>query len=123
MKRKRDQARASTTGANAARSEDINLEIRPFGPTPDQLAALAQRLEVHTAVKKFLAKTRHRLLGIALVHSTEDPKPAKPSPPQQFRATFFDYTNNRSIIATGRPALSREAQRDGVRTAAAPEPR
>jgi hypothetical protein len=107
MKRKQDQARASTTGAktakvvNAANTEDINLKIQPFGPTPDQLTALAPRLNAHPAVKKLLDKTRHRLLGIALVHPVEDTKPAKPRPPQQFRATFFDYTNNRSIIATG----------------------
>jgi hypothetical protein len=104
MKRRRDQARASATGAKAtkhAKSEDINLKIQPFGPTPDQLTALAPRLTAHPPVKKLLAKTRHRLLGIALVHPVEDTKPAKPRPPQQFRATFFDYTNNRSIIAIG----------------------
>src|SRR2546426_10429084 len=92
---------AGTAGGRAATGAELRLRIQRFGPTPEQVQALAPRLTTHPAVRKYLAKTRHRLLGIALVDPVEHTKPAKPRAPQAFQATFFDSTHNRAIPASG----------------------
>jgi hypothetical protein len=102
MQRKRDDARAASAGA-AKRPQvaEIQLKIRPFGPTVEEVEALTPRLKSDPAIRRYLAKTRNRLLRIALVDPIEETKPARPRAPQHFRATFFDYTNNRAVIASG----------------------
>lgn len=81
--------------------EDILVEIQPFGPTPEQVQALAQTVTRHQAVQEYLAETRYRLLRIDLLDPPEEPKSARLKAPNRFQATFFDYTNNRTVFATG----------------------
>jgi hypothetical protein len=40
-------------------------------------------------------------LRIEVVEPFEDTKPARPKPQNRFRAVFYDYTNNRTVFATG----------------------
>jgi hypothetical protein len=89
--------------ARAAGSDrtEVKLTIEPFGPTPADVDALAQRIVEHRAVQTMLAKTRYRLLYVDLVDDDGDAKVEKPRPPAGFRATFYDYTNSRTILATG----------------------
>jgi hypothetical protein len=86
-----------------ASAGDNELEVRfaPFGTTPEQIEAIAQKITKHRAVQAFLAKTRHRLVRVDLLDPLDDKKPARLVSPDRFRAVFFDYTNNRSVIATG----------------------
>lgn len=84
-----------------AEGEQFSLKIQPFGPGPEQLQALAQSLTGHPAIQKYLAQTRHRLLRIDLLDPPEETKSARPKPPNRFQASFFDYTNNRTVLATG----------------------
>ena len=81
--------------------EELSVTIERFGPSPEQVKALAQSVTKHPAIKKYLAKTRHRLLRIDLLDPPEEPKSARARPPNRFQATFFDYTNNRTVFATG----------------------
>ena len=91
-----------TKQAKAARpTGELSVELKPFGPTREQAQALAQIVIRHPAVQKLLAKTRHRLLSLAFRDAPEDTKPARPKPPNRFEATFFDYSNNRSVLAVG----------------------
>src|SRR5262249_7172888 len=55
----------------------------------------------HRAVQALLARTRHRLLYLDLLSADEEVKAERPKPPDRFRATFFDYSNNRTILAIG----------------------
>jgi len=41
------------------------------------------------------------LLGTKLIEPSEDPKTRKPVAGTKYRTTFYDYTNNRSIIVSG----------------------
>jgi hypothetical protein len=96
--------RRSTTKhpkASGAEGEELSLKIQSFGPTPEQVQALAGTVARHRAIQEYLAKTHHRLLRIDLLDPPEAPKSAKPKVPNRFRATFFDYTNNRTVFATG----------------------
>lgn len=106
-----------------AKSEELTLKIEPFGPGPEQVQALAELVTRHGAVRRFLAKSHHRLLRIDLLDSSEEPKSARPAPPSRFRAIFLDYTNNRTIFATGnlrRPATL-EVTESGLQPRPSPE--
>lgn len=86
---------------------ELRIKIAPFGPTPNEIERLTEKVIKHKAVQAFLAKTRHRLLRVDLLDADEEKKPARPVPPNRFRAVFYDYTNNRTVLATGllaRPA-------------------
>ena len=83
----------------------VGVKIEPFGPTAADMEALAQRVTKHRAVQTMLAKSRHRLLYIDLLDA--DAKIDKPKEPERFRATFYDYTNNRTVFAIG--SLARPA--------------
>lgn len=115
MAARKRHAQRSTRG----RSE-VGLKIEPFGPTPADLAALAPRITRHRAVQAMLGRARSRLLYIDLLDADGDSKPERPRPADEFRATFVDYTNNRTIFATG--SLSNAARLDVVESAAQPLP-
>jgi hypothetical protein len=81
------------------------------------MRSLAQTVTKHRAVQAILAKTRFRLLRIDIVDDSPDKKPAKPKAPDKFRAVFFDYTNNRTVFATGNlatPTSSLEVTESGL---------
>jgi hypothetical protein len=62
------------------------------------------RLE-HRDLKAHLGRTRHRLLSVGLIELVEKLTP--PQPPEQFRATIYDYTHQRTLLATGPVATPR----------------
>jgi hypothetical protein len=79
--------------------------LRPFGPSAEQIGALADGLLEHRDLRPYLGRTRHRLLSVELIDVGE--KAARPQPPEQFRATIYDYTNQRTLRATGPIAAPR----------------
>ncbi len=108
------------TKLSRTKNRKLSLKIESFGPGPEQMQALAETLARHSAVQGLLAKTRHRLLRIDLVDSPDDPKRARPKPPSRFRAVFFDYTNNRAVIAAG--SLLKPATLEVTESALQPRP-
>ena len=97
--KKKRSARGSRVG-----TKEVSLKIEPFGPTPAEIEVLAQRIIKHKAVQTMLSKTRHRLLYIDLLDSEDGAKLDRPKPSERFLATFYDYTNNRTVLATGQLA-------------------
>jgi len=97
----RGRARRSRTSSRERTA--LNVRVEPFGPKPADIAALAQWLTRHRAIQGALGRTRHRLLRIDPLEPEPEPhvKPDKPKPPDRFRATFLDYTNRRTLFATG----------------------
>ncbi len=79
----------------------IRLKIEPFGPKPETMTAVAQAVMKHKGLQARLAKTQSRLLRIDLLEPPQETKPARPKPPQRFRAVIYDYTNNVALHATG----------------------
>jgi hypothetical protein len=83
------------------RSEpEITVKVRPFGPTTEQLAELGERVVAHAGVKKFLGRSRARLLYVEALDDADD-KPRRPRPPNRFRATIYDDTNHRTVLVDG----------------------
>jgi hypothetical protein len=77
------------------------VKVDPFGPTPAEIAQLAERVTKHRAVQALLGRSRRRLLYIDMVEREDAAKVEKPKPPERFRAVLYDYTNHRTVFATG----------------------
>jgi hypothetical protein len=90
--------------SSSAEGKKLGIKIQSFGPTPEQVQALARSVTRHRAVQSYLAKTRSRLLRVDLLEPAQETKLVKPKPPDRFRAVFYDYTNNRTVLAIGRVA-------------------
>jgi hypothetical protein len=105
--------------STAARG-DTNVKITPFGPKPEEMQALGRAVSQNSAVQALLRRTRHRLLRIDAVYPDEDAKVVRPKPPSRFRAVFFDYTNSRTVLATG--SLAKPAILEVTESAIQPRP-
>jgi hypothetical protein len=89
-------------------ADELSVKLERLGPTQRSLNQLAARVRRQPALADFLADSRHRLLSFELLEPPR--KQARPQPANAFRATYFDYTNNRTIRASG-PLADLEAVR------------
>ncbi len=85
-------------------AEELGVDVRSYGPDPAALQELSAGLLQRPALRDALARTRHELLSVELIEPCIlDPgrKVARPRPPDRFRATVYDYTNDRTVFAEG----------------------
>jgi hypothetical protein len=82
--------------------DDAQIGIERFGPGPQVIDEVSQAALEHPSVREQLSGTRHRLLSVRLLEPALEDKPGGLMPPDRYRATFYDYTNNRVVLATGR---------------------
>lgn len=102
MKKKTQKAGRAGDARETASQSELRLKIEPRGPDPGRIVQVSRALVEYPAVQEFLRKTRNRLLSFELVEPDPENKSARPGPPPHtYRATFFDYTNNRTIFVDG----------------------
>src|SRR5215207_7890858 len=89
------------TRSSATAGGDLRLRIESFGPSAEEMRALAQSVMKQRSLKTRLARTKNRLLSIDVNELPADTKPAQPKRPDRFRAIVYDYTNNVALHATG----------------------
>lgn len=78
--------------------QPMRVQVTPWGPTQEMLDGAAAGLSRQIQVRRFLRRTRSRLLSLELIQ--EDEKGSSESvPPNRYRGTFYDYTNNLTIVA------------------------
>ncbi len=77
----------------------ITIKVTPIGPTQEQIEAAKLRTERSEAVQNLLRGTKYRLLGFSYLES--EAKSSKTQFPTGFRVVFYDYTNDRTIVAEG----------------------
>lgn len=96
-------ARLETGGASksAHQSSGRTIRVTPWGPSQETIDASKATVMAHPSVQKYLKGTRHRLLHFEFVEP-EAKATGRSEPPSRYRAVIYDYTNNRTIIATGR---------------------
>ncbi|MBY0121544.1 hypothetical protein [Bacillus sp. S/N-304-OC-R1] len=90
-------------------SSEIIVEAVPFGPDHETMNQIRSICDNHPTIEKFLKGNRHLLLSLELLDlkdkpgnkSINRPKNSQLTPPSHFLATYYDYTNNRTVIATG----------------------
>ncbi|HZM85632.1 MAG TPA: hypothetical protein VFF31_03650 [Blastocatellia bacterium] len=76
------------------------ITVTPWGPDQATIDDTRARLLKNPAVQRYLAGKNSRMLSFDFLESGV--KEANPQPPSRYRAAFFNYTNNRAIVATGR---------------------
>ena len=97
---------------------DVRIEIEPFGPGPEVNEEVSEAVLDHPSVQEYLDGTRHRLLSVRLLDAEVEGKPDEPVPPDRYRATIYDYTNNR-VVGSRKSRRRRGLARGlGVRTPA-----
>ena len=88
---------------------DLKIQLKPFGPDQAELDAAANRVLRLSAVQGYLKNARHRVLSTVLLYPEPEAKPERPpAPPNRFRVTVYDYSNNRTLFVDGqldKPAL------------------
>jgi hypothetical protein len=102
-------------------AEELRIKTRPFGPDRATVERLRDGLLRQRALRAALRGTEHRLLSFELVEPER--KRAKPVRPRTFRATIFDYTGNRTLVATGPLAdpAALEVEELGIQPLPSPE--
>lgn len=77
----------------------VEIKVVPWGPTQADVEAAKTRVERSAAVQKELAGTKYRLLELHFIDNEDKSKATQP--PTRFEVVFYDYTNNRTLIAEG----------------------
>ena len=87
-------------GAPARPQEPHTIKVTPWGPDQETIDATKSQLTKQPALAPYLKGKRYRLIAFDFVESAV--KTDNPEPPSRYRATFFDYTGNRVVLAEGR---------------------
>ena len=95
-----DGPSSASKQAAAGPASALKVTVVPFGPTQDELDALKASLPVQPAVQALLKGADYRYLYSDLIEP-DVKKSGAPVPPSRFRAVFYDYTNQRAVVAEG----------------------
>lgn len=84
-------------------SSELKIDIKPFGPSQETVTKISELVMQNKLVKKYLDGTRNRLLWFEFIDPDDEysKNHNENSPPNHFRITFYDYTNNRTIFVKG----------------------
>ncbi len=93
-----NKAKGTPRGVTMQGSHSIT--ITPWGPDQAAVDAAKERVMRNTAVQKLLRGTRNRMLSFDFIDN-DTKATGRSEPPTRFRATIFDYNNNRAVIAEG----------------------
>lgn len=91
-------AQATDRNSETSAQGSVRVIVTPYGPTQDAIDAARATTVNRPEVQRLLKGTNHRLLHFEMVEPTAK---GSPSSPNRFIATFYDYTNNRTIRAEG----------------------
>jgi len=80
---------------------DVRIDVERFGRGPDAVEEGRRASLEHPSVRERLRGKRNRLLSVQLVEPAGRGKADEPAPPDRYRATIYDYDDNRVILATG----------------------
>ncbi len=80
------------------KTQSMNVEVRAVGPSQEMIDAASARLAGNSRVQSRLKGTRSHLISFELMLPDEKGS-ADYVAPSRYRGTFYDYTNNLTIIA------------------------
>src|SRR6266536_464283 len=81
-------------------ADRLTVKVEAFAPDQRAHDRVAQGLVRSRALRDHLGKAEHRLLALELLEPER--KTARPRERDRYRATYYDYTNNRAVHAQGR---------------------
>jgi hypothetical protein len=79
----------------ASAQEGHTIKITPIGPTQESIDAAKARVFKHPTVKQLLKGAESRMISFQLIESAAN------GTADGFKATLFDYTNNRAYVCSG----------------------
>jgi hypothetical protein len=81
--------------------ETVKINVTAWGPAQADVDAAKARAARSEAVQSVLANTKSRLVGFEYIENGGTRKDQPSLPPTRFRAVFYDYTNDRTLLAEG----------------------
>jgi hypothetical protein len=98
----------NTSKKRAKRAEQpLDIKVVPWGPTQEAFDAAKLRVERSGELQSMVKGAKYRLLEFGYVDNETKIGPTQP--PTRFRAVYYDYTNDRTIVAesdfAGREAI------------------
>lgn len=89
----------SKRGKAAQRSQaPLDVRVTNWGPGQSIINQTTTALPDQPALRRYLQGTRYRLLDFQLIETNNN----ETAPPDGFQATYYDYTNNRTVRAEGK---------------------
>ncbi|MDQ2746304.1 MAG: hypothetical protein M3T96_03485 [Acidobacteriota bacterium] len=93
-------AGGNTEKKHSRRSQQpLEIKVVPWGPTQAEINAAQVRIEQTAAVRNELKGVKYRQVGFEYLDGEGTDKSLPSVPPTRFRVTFYDYTNDRAVIA------------------------
>ena len=87
---------------NGNQHDDLQIDVERVGPGPDAIDEVRRASLEHPSVQERLRGKRSRLLSVQLLEPTDGGKADELEEPDRYRATIYDYDDNRVVVATGR---------------------
>jgi len=78
--------------------EPLRITAVQWGPTQEMVDSARLRVERSAAVQNALKGTKYHLLAFEYIENGGD-KSQTSTPPTRFRVVFYDYTNDRTLVA------------------------
>src|SRR5688572_26754171 len=107
------------TTKRSKRQGPLTLKVVPWGPSQADVDSAIARVQNSSVLRSLLNGTKFRQLEFEYIEVENKSGPTQP--PKRFRVVFYDYTNDRSIVAeadfAGRePVTAREEYRNPTPT-------
>lgn len=77
----------------------VEIKVVPWGPTQKEIDAAKVRVEQSAEVLNELRGSKNRLVGFEYIDGSGTDKTQPTQVPTRYRVTFYDYTNDRAVIA------------------------
>ena len=91
-------ANENSTKREKRAQEPVKITAVQWGPTQNVVDAAKLRVERSAAVQNALKGAKYRMLSLNYIDNSGD-KLQPSTPPKRFRMVFYDYTNDRTLVA------------------------
>jgi len=99
-------------------ADELTVKVEPFGPDQRAIDRIERDLRRHPAARELIGGDNRRLLSVEPLEPAR--RTVQPRPWDRYRATWYDYGENRAIVVEGR--LGEPGRVTTKETAAQPVP-
>jgi hypothetical protein len=99
-------------------ADELTVKVEPFGPEQRAVDRIERDVRRHPAARELIGGDNRRLLSVEPLEPAR--RSAQPRPWDRYRATWYDYGENRAIVVEGR--LGEPGRETATETAAQPVP-
>ena len=94
-------ANATTIKKTSRAAQRFDINVTPWGPNQAEVDAAKLRAEQSVAVRAELRGSKYRLLAFEYLGHADAAKSVPSTRPKGFRVTFYNYSNDSTVIAEG----------------------